>query len=87
MQTLTLKPKTLRGKSKIREAIHRTLNWDLATWDVLQTRMALPMTNKEGPWHLVTPEAAVGTTRDDLSRWVHTSDDQDFLVELTARND
>jgi hypothetical protein len=84
---LKLKPKTLRGKSKIREAIHRTLNWDLATWDVLQTRMALPMTAKSGPWHLVTPEAAVGTARDDISRWVHTADDQDFLVELTACNE
>ena len=87
MQTLTLKPKTLRAKSKIREAAGRALNWDLATWDVLQTRMELPMTAKSGPWHLVTPNAAVGTVRDDLSRWVHTSDDQDFLVELTACNE
>ena len=84
MQTLKLKPKTLRAKSKIREAVGRTLNWDMETWDVLQTRMELPMTAKSGPWHLVTPIAAKATTRDDLSRWVHTSDDQDFVVELTA---
>jgi hypothetical protein len=58
----------------------------LATWDVLQTRMELPMTKQPGPWHLVTPNAAAGNVRDDLSRWVHTSNDQDFLVELTACN-
>ena len=82
METLTLKPKTLRAKSKIREAVSRTLDWDMRTWDVLQTRMKLATGIKEGPWHLVTPTAALGTKRDDLSRWVHTSEDQDFLVEL-----
>ena len=87
MQTLTLKPKTLRAKSKIREATNRTLNWDMRTWDVLQTRMQLAAGIKDGPWHLVVPAAARGTQRDDLSRWVHTSDDQDFLVELTACSD
>ena len=83
METITLKPKTLRAKSKIREAVSRTLNWDMRTWDVLQTRMKLAAGIKEGPWHLVTPRAALGiTNRDDLSRWVHASDDADFLVEL-----
>lgn len=86
MQTLILKPKTLKAKSKIREAVSRTLNWDMKTWDVLQTRMRLPMTKKDGPWHLVAPSVALmgAAKRDDLSRWVHTSDDPDFLVELTA---
>ena len=84
MQTLTLTPKTLRAKSKIREAVGRTLNWDMKTWDVLQTRIRLPMTPKDGPWHLLTPSAAEGMRRDDLSRWVHTSDDPDFVVELTG---
>ena len=82
METLTLKPKTARAKNKIREAFSHSPVWDLLTWDVLQTRLRLPMTAQEGPWYLVTPTAARGTQRDDLSRWVHTSEDQDFLVEL-----
>ena len=86
MQTLKLKPKTQRAKSKVREAVGRTLNWDMKTWDVLQTRMRLPMTDQAGPWHLVAPSVAMmgRAKRDDLSRWVHSSQDQDFVVELTA---
>ena len=47
------------------------------------------MTQKDGPWHLVAPSVVLmgAAKRDDLSRWVHTSDDEDFLVELMARND
>ena len=86
MQTLTLKPKTLRAKSKIREAAARTLNWDMRTWDVLQTRMKLAYGIKEGPWHLVAPSVTLmGKEKcGELSRWVHSSDDQDFMVELTG---
>ena len=84
MQTMTLKPKTLRAKNKIREAANRTLNWDMRTWDVLQTRMKLATGIKDGPWYLVAPSVDLigAAKRDDLSRWVHASEDDDFVVEL-----
>ena len=84
MQTMTLKPKTLRAKSKIREAANRTLNWDMRTWDVLQTRMKLATGIKNGPWYLVAPSVTFmgASKQDDLSRWVHATEDEDFLIEL-----
>ena len=83
MERMTPKPKTMRAKNKVREAANQTLDWDMRTWDVLQTRMKLAFGTKDGPWHLVTPTAALGKTkREELSRWVHTSDDQDFLVVM-----
>ena len=87
MQTLILNPKTRRAKSKVFEAASVVnLDWDQRTWLVLQTRMALPMTAKAGPWHLVEPLVPDGAP-ERLSRWVHTADDPDFEVELTACND
>ena len=87
MQTLILKPKTRKAKNRVFEAASVVnLDWDQRTWVVLQTRMSLPMTAKAGPWHLVEPMVPDGAP-DRVSRWVHTSDDQDFKVELTVCND
>ena len=70
IHTVKLHHKTLRGKNKISEA------GNPEHWTVLDQRDYVAFSERNGPWLHVCPN------NKDKSRWVSTTDDPDFTVEV-----
>ena len=81
MKTVTLTPKTQRGKNKIREAKAALPEWDGETWHVIERRAGILFApHAHGLWQLAVPNVAKDLVRERLSRWIHTTDDADFVT-------
>ncbi len=72
-KNIKLRGKTQKGKNRIRE------NGEF--WTVLAaTDHVLFSPDKKGPWVFIAP---MGRKQDDkAARWVHTTDDVDFVVDV-----
>jgi len=64
--------KTLKGKNRVREFG--------SEWNLIDTKDKVSFTQEPGPWLLLKP-AKDKQGRNDGSRWVHATHDQDFLVQ------
>lgn len=62
--------KTLKGKNRIREANNPS------TWTVIKQQEMVGFSDRSGPWLLV------GSGNSHYDRWVHLTDDFDFVVEI-----
>jgi hypothetical protein len=78
-RSLLLAEKSLKGKSRLREAAICLPSWD-GTWICTEERDNVPFSGcVKGPWLFVRPN--VNDSRaDSFSRWVHATDDADFAV-------
>lgn len=66
---LFLTGKTGKGKNRVRE--------NGQEWVVLQVTGTVLFDNRGGPWLFVNPTSRTDT---DKSRWIHSTDDKDFVV-------
>lgn len=70
IHSVKLTAKTLKGKNRLREA------GDPEHWTVLKQQAMVGFSQHEGPWLFVKPQ------NEFHSRWVHLTDDHDFVVEV-----
>lgn len=73
IHSVKLHPKSMKGRNKINEA------GKPEHWLVLEERDFVSFSQRNGPWLHVAPDIPGNK---DLSRWVSTTDDPDFTVEV-----
>lgn len=76
-QALTLLPKTMKGKEKIK--LHGN------QWLTVQKADKVGFSNEPGPWLLIVPVDPIKTVPvrfDSRSRWVNLLRDKDFEIKV-----
>jgi hypothetical protein len=80
---LTLQATTRKGKNVLARARTKNAAWG-GLWRVLSEADRVHFAaGKRGPWYLVQPVFADIGAR-DLCRWVHATQDDDFIVQPNA---
>lgn len=79
MRQVTLEAKTHAGKNKLAKTADASLKWD-GNWNVTEERERVLFSPKPGPWLLLTPAKEDGIIAERLSRWVHATCDDHFIV-------
>ena len=74
MNTVKLVGKSMKGKNRVRE--HGSV------WTVHVITEKVLFNPQPGPWLFVSPLGRL--FQDKASRWVHQTDDQDFIVDSEA---
>lgn len=79
MRQVTLEAKTHAGKNKLAKTVEISLEWN-GNWNVTGERDRVLFSDKSGPWLYLTPDRQDGTVAERLGRWVHATDDANFIV-------
>jgi hypothetical protein len=74
MHLLKLTPKTLKAKSRLREA------GTTEHWIIIREADEVAFSDKPGPWYYIRPDNTSGDDRHN--RWVNRHNDADFNVEF-----
>jgi len=82
-QRVTLEAKTHAGKNKLAKTAALSFKWD-GFWTVLEERDTVVFSPRPGPWLLLSPNREHGGMAAQLSRWVHATEDADFVVHSTT---
>ena len=77
MESITLEGKSGLGKNRVRELG--------SSWRVLRVEQKVHFSTRPGPWLSVEPVGREDAAR--FRRWVHETDDANFVVSLAGPSD
>lgn len=83
MQMVLIAAKTHYGKNALAKTRQGLPGWDGKTWQIEDEREYIGAKPGAGPWMFVEPVTA-DANADWFSRWVHKTDDDNFIVTANA---